>query len=203
VLSIQPIVLRFWFDIINLTRIPIPVGLSACHGRNSEEMRTKEAIVSRVKTTNLWAYRILRVIIGGVFIYSGAVKVLDVKGFARMVSQYNLVPDQLLAPVAYGLPIVELLAGFGLIFEIPGTLTAISGMLVMFIGILWYGILKNLDIDCGCFSTEELTGQDSLRQALYRDLAMIAVCGYFYLYRIVRIRRTQSSGRWPLLKKLV
>jgi uncharacterized membrane protein YphA (DoxX/SURF4 family) len=156
--------------------------------------------VSRVKTINLWAYRILRAIIGGVFIYSGTIKVLDVKGFARMVSQYNLVPDQLLAPFAYGLPVLEILAGIGLIFEIPGALTAIFAMLIMFIGVLWYGILKDLDIDCGCFSTEEMKGQDSLKKALYRDIVMVAACSYFYLYRCMRIKRGQG---WPTLKKIV
>jgi hypothetical protein len=125
---------------------------------------------------------------------------MDVEGFARMVSQYNLVPDQLLAPVAYGLPVIELIAGIGLIFEIPGALTAISGMLIMFVGILWYGILKDLDIDCGCFSTEELKGQDSLRKALYRDIAMVTVCGYFYLYRFMRVKRGQG---WPDIKKII
>jgi len=149
---------------------------------------------------NLWTYRILKAVIGGVFIYSGAIKVMDVKGFARMVSQYNLVPDQLLAPVAYGLPVIELIAGIGLIFEIPGALTAISGMLVMFIGILWYGILKDLDIDCGCFSTEELKGHDSLKQALYRDIVMTAVCGYFYIYRFIRVKRGQG---WSYIKKII
>ncbi len=125
---------------------------------------------------------------------------MDVKGFARMVSQYNLVPEQLLAPVAYGLPVIELIAGIGLIFEIPGALTAISGMLVMFIGILWYGILKDLDIDCGCFSTEELKGHDSLKQALYRDIVMTAVCGYFYIYRFMRVKRGQG---WSYIKKII
>lgn len=149
---------------------------------------------------NLWTYRILKAVIGGVFIYSGAIKVMDVKGFARMVSQYNLVPDQLLAPVAYGLPVIEIIAGIGLIFEIPGALTAISGMLVMFMGILWYGILKDLDIDCGCFSTEELKGHDSLKQALYRDIVMTAVCGYFYLYRFMRVKRGQG---WSYIKKII
>jgi uncharacterized membrane protein YphA (DoxX/SURF4 family) len=152
---------------------------------------------------NLWSYRILRIIIGGVFIYSGAIKIMDVKGFARMVSQYELVPNELLATVAYGLPVLEFLAGIGLIFEIPWALTAISGMLVMFIVVLWYGVLRGLDIDCGCFSTEELKRHDSLRQALYRDIVMVAVCGYFYLYRIVRIKRFQCADGWPLIKKII
>ena len=135
--------------------------------------------------------------------YSGVIKLLDVKGFANMVSRYGLVPDPLLAPVAIGLPVIEVLAGVGLLFEIPGTLTAISGMLVMFIGILWYGVLKDLDIDCGCFSTEELKGQDSLRQALYRDFVMVAVCCYLYVYRFLRIKRGQDLVARVRIKKII
>jgi len=151
-------------------------------------------VQSSLNTVTSWSYLLLRIAIGGIFIYSGAVKLLDVKGFARMISLYDLVPEQLLAAVAIGLPSLELVAGIGILFEIPGALSAILAMLLMFCSILWYGILKDLDIDCGCFSTAELKGQDSLRQALYRDFVMIAVCCYLYLYRFLRIRRELGAG---------
>jgi len=151
-------------------------------------------VPSGLNTITFWSYHLLRVLMGGIFIYSGAVKLLDVKGFARMISLYELVPDQLLAPVALGLPALELLAGIGILFEIPGALSAIFAMLIMFCSILWYGILKDLDIDCGCFSTAELKGQNSLRQALYRDFVMIAGCCYLYLYRFLRIRRELGAS---------
>lgn len=150
-----------------------------------------------------WSYRLLRYALAGLFIYSGAVKLTDVEGFAAMVSQYRLVPDQLLAPVAYGLPAIELAAGIGLLFELPGALTAITGMLFMFITVLWYGILKGLDIDCGCFSTEELKGHDSLRQALYRDFVMVFVCGYLYLFRCRRSIRSQRPERWAIIRDIL
>ncbi|MDD2321511.1 MAG: DoxX family membrane protein [Geobacteraceae bacterium] len=156
-----------------------------------------------MKAMNLWSYRLLRIILGGIFIYSGAVKLMDVKGFARMISLYDLVPEQFLAPVAITLPAVELLAGIGILFEIPGALSAIFAMLIMFCTILWYGILQNLDIDCGCFSTEELKGQDSLRQALYRDFIMIAACCYLYLYRFLRFKREQGDGSQILFRKII
>lgn len=156
-----------------------------------------------MKAINLWSYRLLRIILGGIFIYSGAVKLMDVKGFARMISLYDLVPEQFLAPVAITLPAVELLAGIGILFEIPGALSAIFAMLIMFCTILWYGILQNLDIDCGCFSTEELKGQNSLRQALYRDFIMIAACCYLYLYRFLRFKREQGDGSQILFRKII
>lgn len=160
-------------------------------------------MVSGMKAMNLWSYRLLRIILGGIFIYSGAVKLMDVKGFARMISLYDLVPEQFLAPVAITLPAVELLAGIGILFEIPGALSAIFAMLIMFCTILWYGILQNLDIDCGCFSTEELKGQNSLRQALYRDFIMIAACCYLYLYRFLRFKREQGDGSQILFRKII
>lgn len=158
---------------------------------------------SGLNTITFWSYHLIRVLMGGIFIYSGAVKLLDVKGFARMISSYDLVPDQLLAPVAIGLPGLELLAGIGILFEISGALSAIFAMLLMFCSILWYGILKDLDIDCGCFSTAELKGQNSLRQALYRDFVMIAGCCYLYLYRFLRIRRELGAGAPVKFTKII
>lgn len=140
-----------------------------------------------LKSLNRFAYLLTRILLGSVFVVSGAIKIADVKGFARMISQYGLVPDPLLAPAAVVIPVVELLAGICLIFEIPGALTAIFSMLIVFIGVLWYGVLKDLDVDCGCFSTEEVRGQGNLRLALYRDVVMAAGCLYLYGCRVVRL----------------
>lgn len=147
-----------------------------------------------MKMLRLCSYHLPRIILGGVFIYSGGVKLLDVKGFAALISQYGLVPEALLAPVAIGLPVLEVLAGVGLLLEVPGALGAIFAMLLMFCTVLWYGILKDLDIDCGCFSTAELRGQAGLRQALYRDFVMIAVCGNLFLHRFLRLKQAMSCG---------
>lgn len=123
-----------------------------------------------------------------VFIYAGVPKLLDPQAFGRSVSAYDLVPEAALPVVAYGLPALEIVAGIGLIFNIAGSLTTIFGMLLFFVIILWYGILHDLDIDCGCFSTQELAVHDSLRQAFRRDLLMIAGLIYVYIWRFVASR---------------
>lgn len=125
----------------------------------------------------------IRLVIGGVFIYAGFNKLIDPKAFARAISQYDLVPEILLPVVAIGLPALELLAGIGLIFNIRGSLTLILSLLVIFSSVLGFGIFNNLDIDCGCFTPEEIVGQNSLKLAFYRDLMMIAASLYMYLYR--------------------
>ena len=126
---------------------------------------------------------LIRLVLGLVFVYAGAVKLVDPKAFARVVSQYAIVPEFLLAPFAIGLPALEFLAGLGLVFNIRGSLAVISALLVIFILVLGYGILNSMDIDCGCFSPEELDARNSLQQAFYRDLLMMGAVCYLYVYR--------------------
>ncbi len=144
-------------------------------------------------------YHFIRFALGSIFVYAGFIKLLDLKAFAKLISQYDLVPESLLAPVAIGLPVVEFLAGIGLIFAIRGSLSIILGLLIMFAIVLWYGILKNLDIDCGCFSLEELKSHAGLWHAFYRDLVMIFAVLYLYLSRWVQSGR---KIRLSLLTKI-
>jgi rhodanese-related sulfurtransferase/uncharacterized membrane protein YphA (DoxX/SURF4 family) len=132
---------------------------------------------------SLWCYRLIRICIGVIFVWAGLAKLADPKAFAAIISVYELVPDALLVPVAFGLPALELVAGLGLIFDVRGSLSVTFGLLVMFAFVLWFGILKDLDIDCGCFSAEELQEHDALRRALYRDLGMIGAALYLFGWR--------------------
>jgi uncharacterized membrane protein len=132
-------------------------------------------------------YRAVRCALAGVFIVSGALKLADPAGFAAVVREYGLAPAGTSGWVALILPALEVLAGLGLLVNARGSLAAITAMLALFIFVLWYGILKDLHIDCGCFGTEDLAEQDSLRRAFHRDLWMLAGAGYLY---IARVRRT-------------
>ncbi len=140
-----------------------------------------------------WLPFLIRMTLGLVFIYAGTVKLSAPKAFARIISQYDLVPSALLPVVAIGLPVLELLAGIGIILSVRGSLTLTFSLLILFVTVLWYGILNNLDVDCGCFSAEDLKGQAGLWQALYRDLVMIGAVVFLYLLRWV-----QSGRKLPL-----
>ena len=173
--------------------------------RLSEAIRGlwEENIAGRILLSP-WAYRLGRFILGGVFVWAGFSKLLDPKAFAVIISHYGLLPQSLLAPAAVGLPALELIAGVGLIFDVRWSLQIILGLTLLFMGVLWFGILKDLDIDCGCFSTEELQEHEGLRSALYRDILFFGIAMYLFAWRWLhgrlarngRTERKQGRPTW-------
>ncbi|MCF8035082.1 MAG: DoxX family membrane protein [Desulfarculaceae bacterium] len=147
-----------------------------------------------------WNYRLLRWMLAVVFIYAGTVKLLDPGAFASIIARYGILPQALVPWAALGLPSLEVLAGLGLAVDLKGSLNTITVMLVLFVVVLWWGVLQGLDIDCGCFSSSELAEHDELRQALMRDLMMLAAAAYLYLWRW-ECRQGRAECAWRHLFK--
>ncbi len=135
-----------------------------------------------------WLYKLCRWVLGSVFIYAGSVKLLEPEIFAVLIEAYGIVPEALLMPVAVALPALEVIAGTGLVFDVRGSLSAITSLLALFIAILAYGIWMGLDVDCGCFGPEdpEASAFHGMRLALYRDFAMLAVVAFICGWRRYR-----------------
>lgn len=148
-----------------------------------------------------WTYQLLRWFIGGLFICSGATKLLAPQLFAVLIEAYGIVPEGLLMPVAVILPALEVLAGVGLLFDIHGSLAVITGLLLLFVAILGYGIWMGLDVDCGCFGPEDPEAEafHGLRAALYRDMVMLTAVVFLYAWR--RYRRVQTTKISLLMEK--
>lgn len=71
----------------------------------------------------------------------------------------------------------------------------IMGLLALFVFVLGYGILADLDVDCGCFGADELDKRAGLRAAFYRDLILIGVVmPYLYLSRQIRETAGNRKG---------
>jgi uncharacterized membrane protein YphA (DoxX/SURF4 family) len=156
---------------------------------------------NQIMRLSSWIYRIVRWVLGGIFIYSGATKLLAPQIFAVLIDAYGIVPEDLLMPVAVILPTLEVLAGVGLLFDIRGSLSVIAGLLMLFVAILGYGIRMGLDVDCGCFGPEEPEAKafHGLRLALYRDMAILAAVAFLYGWR--RYRHVQPRKTIPLVDK--
>ncbi len=133
-------------------------------------------------------YKLLRWGLGGIFIYAGSMKLVSPVTFAVLIDAYGFIPEATVMPVAVFLPVLEVAAGIGLMFDIKGSLSTITGLLVIFIAILGYGMWMGLDVDCGCFGPEDPEAEafHGLRTSLYRDLVMLSGIAFLYGWRKYR-----------------
>jgi uncharacterized membrane protein YphA (DoxX/SURF4 family) len=145
-----------------------------------------------VQGISSWIYKLTRWILGTVFIYAGSTKLMELRTFGVLIEAYGIVPESLLMPVSIGLPLLEVIAGIGLLFDIRGSLAMITCLLVLFMAVLGYGIWMGLDVDCGCFGPEDPEAEafHGLRMSLFRDLIMMAGALFIYGYRRYRAIRT-------------
>jgi uncharacterized membrane protein YphA (DoxX/SURF4 family) len=98
-------------------------------------------------------FRVLAILVGAVFIYAGAVKVLDAMGFAHDIDNYKTLPWPLSVRLAFYLPWLEILCGLALITRrlYLGGLTILTGLITVFILTSIAAKARGLDITCGCF----------------------------------------------------
>ena len=143
---------------------------------------------SRAGDFHLWPYRIVRLALAMIFLWSGAAKLLNPQSFATILDAYGILPDGLIGFVAIGLPALEVVLAFGLMLDIQGSLAIVAVLLALFMAILGYGNWLGLDIECGCFGPgdPEAEAYQGLRPALYRDLFMLGGVVFLYLWRYRR-----------------
>jgi uncharacterized membrane protein YphA (DoxX/SURF4 family) len=141
-----------------------------------------------------WVYRSARFTISAIFVWSGISKLADPQSLAVIIDAYGLIPDSWVLPVSVLLPLIELIGGVGLFLDLRGSLATISGLLLLFMLILGYGIWIGLDVDCGCFGPDdpEAKAYHALRPALYRDFFMGAAILYLYSWRAFRSERPMA-----------
>ncbi|MCP4669624.1 MAG: DoxX family protein, partial [Deltaproteobacteria bacterium] len=85
---------------------------------------------------SIWPYRLTRTLVAAVFLWSGGTKMMDPAAFAEIVEAYGLVPDIGIMAIAVGLPALEFVAALGLLLDLRGSLGVISGLLILFMGVL-------------------------------------------------------------------
>ena len=99
---------------------------------------------------------LLRLSLGGFFVWSGTVKLLDLPAFLDAIENYEswFSKEPFDAMVAYSLPWVEIFAGLAVVSGLgkSGGLLIIMGMLASFCWALKEAWDKGLNINCGCYS---------------------------------------------------
>lgn len=132
-----------------------------------------------------WLLFLFRLIVGGVFIWAGALKIADPLGFAQSIENYQVFPRWLAFLIAVGLPWVEVSSGAFLVIGVLKRSSAllISFLLIGFIGLVALALIRGIDTSCGCF------GSLSRRADLTLILADTVLLGLALAVLFIRPRR--------------
>jgi uncharacterized membrane protein YphA (DoxX/SURF4 family) len=120
----------------------------------------------------------IRVLVSLVFLTAAYGKLRHWTAFAGVVANYRLLPDVLVAPAAYLLPLVEALLGAALLLGLgsPGPEVGAAVLLLLFALAMGINLARGRRaIDCGCF-------QSALKQSLswklvFRNLVLSLLLG--------------------------
>ena len=139
-----------------------------------------------------WAFLIIRLIIGGIFIYASIDKIIAPGEFAKIIHNYRLVHPNLINTMAIIFPWFELIAGIGLItgFRYKGSNFIILCMLLIFIIALGINFVRGVNISCGCFSSSS-SANSNLLMRIIEDALMILGC----LAIMLKPRLTKRSSQ--------
>jgi len=115
-----------------------------------------------------------RLALGGIFIYASLDKIAHPMEFARIITNYQVLPDFLVTLPTLVLPWVELLAGVLLIAGIWTRSAAwlLSALLLAFILALAVNAVRGIDVSCGCFSTRAGDTENAF-VLMFRDLLIL------------------------------
>ena len=127
----------------------------------------------------LWG---IRLILGITFIYASLHKILHPADFARIIYGYGIFPETLINILAIWVPFMELVGGVCLIFNLfpASALLIINGLLLGFILVIGFNLIRGHEFDCGCFSLADHSEPVSAVWLLVRDLVLLTAGTFLY-----------------------
>lgn len=125
---------------------------------------------------NKYLQIILRLILGGLFIYASYDKIINPAEFAKAVKNYDMLPIALVNIPAIILPYLEFFTGLFLVIGVwkRGSSAIIIIMLLVFLVGLMQAYVRGLDINCGCFSLENSSSTSDILVRIIEDILMLA-----------------------------
>jgi uncharacterized membrane protein YphA (DoxX/SURF4 family) len=124
-----------------------------------------------------WVSTAARVILGGVFLVAGGLKVIDPQSSVAAVRAYRLLPTSVATIVGWGQPFVEVALGLLLLAGVATRLVAAAAavLLVVFIAAVASAAIRGLSIDCGCFGGggDVAPGQTAYGIEIVRDVGLL------------------------------
>lgn len=125
--------------------------------------------------SNKYFLLILRLIVGGTFLYACLDKLFNQELFAKAIFNYKFLPDVFINIFAIVIPYIELTASVFLILGIfkRGSSFVIIVLLIVFIISLTQAYARGLDISCGCFSLETVSEKSDILLRIIEDIFLL------------------------------
>ena len=103
--------------------------------------------------------RVCQIAIGVMMAWAGLAKIGDLHGFAEQLHNFRMMPVPIENLIAMSLPWVELVAALALIFGVRARAGAILSAVLLagFTAAVFLAMARGLDIECGCFGTNDAT----------------------------------------------
>ena len=107
----------------------------------------------QLSTRPQFPWRIVDVIVAGIFVYAGVIKVLDPVQFANDIDNYKILPWPISVALGFYLPWLEIFCGLALVvrFLYGGALSLLTALILTFTLATVAAKVRGLDITCGCF----------------------------------------------------
>lgn len=125
-----------------------------------------------------WLTLLVRVFLGGYFLFAAVPKIAEPYAFSVSIVHYQMMPDWSVNAFALIVPWLELLVGVCLVvgFRVRSAAVVCAVLLAMFIAAIGWAMANGLQIDCGCFGSgnKEEVGWGKI----WKNLGMMAMCAY-------------------------
>jgi uncharacterized membrane protein YphA (DoxX/SURF4 family) len=133
-----------------------------------------------------WLTLIARLVLGGVLLAAGGLKIGNLQKSAMSVRAYELLPVGLANFLGYVLPWIEIGMGLLLIAGVAVSIVGLLGALTMFAFVIaisqaW---ARGLSIDCGCFGGGGQVDPEETKylSTILRDIGFLLLGVYLYYF---------------------
>jgi uncharacterized membrane protein YphA (DoxX/SURF4 family) len=156
---------------------------------------------------------VIRSLVGGLFIFSGLIKVNDPVGtaikleeyfdvFSRDIASFFELFKSVALPIAVFLVVVEVVLGIMILvgWKIKPAIYLLLAMIVFFTFLTFYSAYFNKVTDCGCFGDAiKLTPWESF----YKDIFLLILILILFYYRNDLPENTANWGKFTVIVSLI
>jgi uncharacterized membrane protein YphA (DoxX/SURF4 family) len=126
-----------------------------------------------------WIGVLVRVVLGGIFLYAGLIKASDSQQFALALVPFTFLPVDATGFLAVFIAWSEVVAGVLILLPRIYLLGAamIAALCVVFIGVLSWALWNGIVIPCPCFGGDAPPSASAMVGVIMRDVVLLLAAG--------------------------